>query len=99
MIAGIVALTVVAMVGGGLAACAAVTAVVVPADGVNVRTEPRAAGEVAYVAPRGSRLQLTDKCTVVDGVAWWELEDGNWVQGQYLHFEHSGDGQRRGVCA
>ncbi len=62
------------------------TAVVVPEGGLNVRTEPRADGEVAYVAPAGSRLKLTGQNTVVDGVTWWEMEDGNWVQGQFLRF-------------
>ena len=62
------------------------TAVVVPEGGLNVRTEPRADGEVAYVAPKDSRLELTGENTVVDGVTWWEIEDGNWVQGQYLRF-------------
>ena len=62
------------------------SAVVVPAGGLNVRTEPRADGDVAYVAPVGSELQLTGQTTVVDGVTWWELEDGNWVQGQHLRF-------------
>ena len=62
------------------------TAVVVPEGGLNVRTEPRADGEVAYVAPAGSRLNLTGQSTVVDGVTWWEMEDGNWVQGQFLRF-------------
>ena len=62
------------------------TAVVVPEGGLNVRTEPRADGEVAYVAPAGSRLNLTGQSTVIDGVTWWEMEDGNWVQGQFLRF-------------
>lgn len=62
------------------------TAVVVPEGGLNVRTEPRADGEVAYVSPAGSRLQMTGENTVVDGVTWWELDDGNWVQGQFLRF-------------
>ena len=62
------------------------TAVVVPEGGLNVRTEPRADGEVAYVAPAGSRLNLTGERTEVDGVTWWEMEDGNWVQGQFLRF-------------
>ena len=58
------------------------TAVVVPEGGVNVRTEPRASAEVAYVAPAGSRLKLTGGNTG----EWWEMEDGNWVQGQFLRF-------------
>ena len=62
------------------------TAVVVPEGGLNVRTEPRADGVVAYVAPAGSRLNLTGQSTAVDGVTWWEMEDGNWVQGQFLRF-------------
>ena len=62
------------------------TAVVVPEGGLNVRTEPRADGVVAYVAPAESRLNLTGQSTVVDGVTWWEMEDGNWVQGQFLRF-------------
>ena len=62
------------------------SAVVVPEGGLNVRTEPRADGEVAYVAPAGSRLQMTGQNRVVEGVTWWEIEDGNWVQGQFLRF-------------
>lgn len=62
------------------------TAVVVPAGGLNVRPEPRADAEPAYVAPAGTQLQLTGENRVVDGVTWWELEDGNWVQGQFLRF-------------
>ena len=58
------------------------TAVVVPEGGLNVRTEPRADAEVAYVAPAGSRLKLTGANTG----EWWEMEDGNWVQGQFLRF-------------
>ena len=58
------------------------TAVVMPEGGVNVRIEPRADAEVAYVVPAGSRLKLTGANTGV----WWELEDGNWVQGQFLRF-------------
>ncbi len=62
------------------------TAVVVPEGGLNVRTEPRADADVARVAPAGERLQLTGENTVVDGVTWWEIEGGNWVQGQFLRF-------------
>lgn len=62
------------------------TAVVVPEGGLNVRPEPSATATPAYVAPAGSRLQLTGENRVVDGVTWWELEDGNWVQGQFLRF-------------
>ena len=58
------------------------TAVVVPEGGLNVRTEPRADAEVAYVAPAGSRLKLTGGNTG----EWWAMEDGNWVQGQFLRF-------------
>ena len=68
-----------------------ITAVVASPGGINVRTEPRVPGtdeesNVAYVAPQDSRLELTGENTVVDDVTWWELEDGNWVQGQYLRF-------------
>ena len=59
---------------------------VVPEGGLNVRTEPRADADVARVAPAGERLQLTGENTVVDGVTWWEIEGGNWVQGQFLRF-------------
>ena len=62
------------------------TAVVVSKGGLNVRTEPRDDADVAYVAPAESRLRLTGQNTVVDGVTWWEMEDGNWVQGQFLRF-------------
>jgi len=62
------------------------TAVVVPEGGLNVRPQPSADAQPAYVAPAGTRLQLTGQNRVVDGVTWWELEDGNWVQGQFLRF-------------
>jgi len=64
----------------------ALTAPVVPQPGLSVRVEPDAGAEVAYVAPAGSALTLTRVTVVVDGVTWWELADGNWVQGRYLQF-------------
>ena len=64
----------------------ALTAVVVPAGGLNVRRAPRADAAVAYVAPVGATLTLTGSNTVVSGVTWWQVNDGNWVQGQYLRF-------------
>ncbi|MDE2991774.1 MAG: PPC domain-containing protein [Chloroflexota bacterium] len=64
----------------------ALTATVVPETGLSVRVEPDAGAEVAYVAPAGSALTLTRVTVVVDGVTWWELADGNWVQGRYLQF-------------
>lgn len=64
-----------------------ITAVVVPEGGLNVRVAPRADARVAYVVPHTARLQLTGVKSVVDGLTWWELEDGNWVQGQFLRFD------------
>ncbi|MCY3783067.1 MAG: SH3 domain-containing protein [Chloroflexi bacterium] len=63
------------------------TAVVVPGGGLNVRTEPGGEGEVAFVAPSGSRLRMTGEERIVGGETWWELRGGGWVQGQYVDFE------------
>ena len=52
-----------------------------------MRTEPRADAQIAYVARGGARLTLTGEKTAADGVTWWELDDGNWVQGQFLRFD------------
>ena len=29
---------------------------------------------------------MTGETTVVEGVTWWQVSDGNWVQGQFLKF-------------
>ncbi len=63
-----------------------VRATVVPTAGLNVRTTADPTGAVAYVAPGASELELTGETQVVDGVTWWQLTDGNWVQGQFLKF-------------
>ncbi len=64
----------------------AVTATVVSDSGLNVRRTPDQHADVAYVAPGGSTLELTGESRVVDGVTWWAVNDGNWVQGQFLKF-------------
>ena len=64
----------------------AVTATVVPENGLNVRVAAAADADVAYVAPGGSQLEMTGETTVVEGVTWWQVSDGNWVQGQFLKF-------------
>ena len=65
---------------------APVTGTVVPAAGVNIRTEPRSDGGVLRVAPGGSTVEMTGETQVVDGVTWWKTTDNGWVQGQYLKF-------------
>ncbi len=60
-------------------------AVVIPADGVNVRDVPSAeTSTVQYVAYGNSEVTLTGVLEVADGVVWRELDDGNWVQARYL---------------
>ena len=68
-----------------------VRATVVPTAGLNVRVAPcqrecTPNDSVAYVAPGASELELTGETQVVNGVTWWRLSDGNWVQGQFLKF-------------
>jgi hypothetical protein len=59
--------------------------VVVPEIGLNVRDAPSVAdGAVQYVALKGEELVLTGQTVEGDDALWYELEDGNWVQGQYL---------------
>lgn len=63
----------------------ATTAVVVPSDGLNVRAAPSTeTGEIQYVAPGGTELALSGVIEVIDGIEWREVDDGNWVQAQYL---------------
>ncbi len=62
-----------------------VSAVIIPAEGLNVRDAPSTAdGTVQYVAPGGSQVELTGIKQEIDGIEWWEIDDGNWTQGQYL---------------
>ena len=68
------------------AASDTVTAVVVPDFGLNVREVADPNATVAYVAPGASTIELTGETVVVNGVTWWQVYDGNWVQGQYLKF-------------
>lgn len=60
-------------------------AVVIPADGLNVRDVPDPeTSTVQYVAYGDSEVTLTGALAVVDGAVWRELDDGNWVQARYL---------------
>lgn len=59
--------------------------VVLPEVGLNVRDAPSVdEGAVQYVALQDEELELTGETTEVDGIVWYQLADGNWVQGQYL---------------
>ncbi|MCY3748846.1 MAG: SH3 domain-containing protein [Chloroflexi bacterium] len=59
--------------------------VVLPEIGLNVRDAPSVAdGAVQYVALQGEELILSGQTVEAEGATWYELEDGNWVQGQYL---------------
>ena len=63
-------------------------AVVIPADGLNVRDVPDAeTSTVQYVAYGDSEVTLTRVIEVVDGIVWRELDDGYWVQARYLQIE------------
>ena len=62
--------------------------VVLPEIGLNVRDNPSVEDSaVQYVALQGEELVLTGQIVEAEGVVWYELEDGNWVQGQYLEFK------------
>ncbi|MCY3896383.1 MAG: LysM peptidoglycan-binding domain-containing protein [Chloroflexi bacterium] len=63
-----------------------VRATIVPTAGLNVRVAADPNASVAYVAPGASELELTGETQVVNGVTWWQVVDGNWVQGQFLKF-------------
>lgn len=59
--------------------------VVLPEVGLNVRDAPSADdGAVQYVALKDEELELTGETTEIDGIVWYQLADGHWVQGQYL---------------
>ena len=62
--------------------------VVLPEIGLNVRDKPSVdEGAVQYVALQGEELALTGEISEIDGIVWYQLADGNWVQGQYLEFK------------
>ena len=68
-------------------AAARAIGVVIPEIGLNVRDAPSVTdGAVQYVALQGEELVLTGQTVEAEGAVWYELEDGNWVQGQYLEF-------------
>ena len=61
--------------------------IVVPEIGLNVRDAPSVVeGAIQYVALQGEELILTGQVVEAEDAVWYELEDGNWVQGQYLDF-------------
>ncbi len=61
------------------------TAEVLPPDGLNVRDAPSTEeGAVQYLARRGDELTLTGQSQEIEGIVWYEVDDGNWVQGQFL---------------
>lgn len=67
------------------APAAATVGVVLPEVGLNVRDKPSVdEGAVQYVALRDEELELTGEMSEIDGIVWYQLADGNWVQGQYL---------------
>jgi hypothetical protein len=69
----------------GIAPAVPVVGVVLPEIGLNVRTAPSTKnGDVSYVAPIGEELLLTGKVIEAEDLTWYELEDGNWVQTQYV---------------
>ena len=52
---------------------------------MNIRDQPN--GGAQYVARAGEQLYLTGVYQDIDGVRWYELVGGTWVQGQYVRFE------------
>ncbi len=61
---------------------------VLPEIGLNVRDAPSITdGAVQYVALQGEELVLTGQTVEAEGAIWYQLEDGNWVQGQYLEMQ------------
>lgn len=61
---------------------------VIPEIGLNVRDAPSVTdGVVQYVALQGEELVLTGQTVEAEGATWYEIEDGNWVQGQYLEIK------------
>lgn len=61
---------------------------VIPEIGLNVRDAPSVTdGVVQYVALQGEELVLTGQTVESEGATWYELEDGNWVQGLYLELQ------------
>ena len=65
-------------------AASPIVATIVPSGGLNARKTASQTGEVAYVAAQDSTIELSGEKVQVDGLVWWQLVDGNWVQGQFL---------------
>ncbi len=62
-----------------------ITAAVLPDDGLNVRDAPSTdEGAVQYLVRRGDELTLTGESQEIEAIVWYEVDDGNWVQGRYL---------------
>ncbi|MCY3802535.1 MAG: SH3 domain-containing protein [Chloroflexi bacterium] len=55
-------------------------------NGLNVRAEPTTEAEVLRVLDHESEVSLTGRSATSGDADWVELEDGGWVQSQYLIF-------------
>ena len=65
------------------------SAVVIPAEGLNVRDVASVTeSTVQYVALGGTQIELTGTTQEIDGIIWYEVEDGNWAQGRGPDFEY-----------
>lgn len=62
-----------------------VKATVIPINGIGVLSDIKRI-QVAYIAPHASVLELFRPSPVIDINTWWQVIDGNWVQGRYLDF-------------
>ena len=55
-------------------------------NGLNVRAEPTIEAEVLRVLDHEAEVSLTGRSATSGDADWVELEDGGWVQSQYLIF-------------
>ena len=62
-----------------------VRATVIPINGIGVVIYTNRP-QIAYTAPHASVLELFRPSPVKDINTWWQVIDGNWVQGRYLFF-------------
>ncbi len=52
----------------------------------NVRSGPGIKYETEYSLNNGQSVYTTGYSVEIDGCCWYELDDGNWIQGNFIGY-------------